>query len=356
MQRHPRITVALLNCLVLAVLFVIAEYALRAVGFSYTRKPNPFILEDTFHVNDRGLFTANPASTTHRAAGIAINHDGFRSPEFPGAPPAKKTKTSVAIIGDSFAWGATATPISRSFADLLRNSGYEVYNFGIPGTGPLQYLHVAETYLPRLKPDIVVVALYLGNDILPKEYDPPPGRPLYYVIKGGGWIMPFDENGNYIESVDAAYEHLHNSFGRLRRFLRETAIGTLFIQTARMVQTWVNARRAEATIPSASSNASDPNIARVLQQYAQSYSELRKIQEFAQQLPARFYLFVIPALGKGCLPSSDFDVKVQRPALAQFHPLYLELSDAHYNAVPDCHLNNSGHAAAAQVLLRLLSR
>src|SRR5262245_4751463 len=102
MRRHSRIVVLLVNCTVFAILIVIAEYGLRAAGFDYTRKPDPLVLEDTFHVNDRGLFTANPASATYRQSGIEVNSDGFRSPEFPPKPLASKTTKSVAIIGDSF--------------------------------------------------------------------------------------------------------------------------------------------------------------------------------------------------------------------------------------------------------------
>src|SRR5262249_13777949 len=161
--------------------------------------------------------------------------------------------------------------------DLLRAKGYEVYNFGIPGTGPLQYRKVAEAYLSQLKPDVVVVALYLGNDILTKEHEPPPGRPLYYAIKGGGWVMPFDENGQYIESVDAAYEHLHNQFGKHRRFLRETAIGTLILRAARVVQTWLNELRTAAAAPTSTAySTSDMDVQHLLRKYAHTYGELRK--------------------------------------------------------------------------------
>src|SRR5262249_49882950 len=160
------------------------------------------------------------------------------------------------------------------------------------------------------------------------EYEPPPGRLLYYVIKGGGWVQPFDENGNYIESVDAAYEHLHNQFGRVRRFLRETAIGTLILGAARVGQTWLYQLRAPgaaAAVPA----PSEPDYARLLKQYAHSYHELRKTQQIAEKLGGHYYTLVIPALGKGCLPSSDFTVEVQRPALREFHPIYMDLSDHH---------------------------
>ena len=351
MHKHPRMSLLLVNGVLLAALSVIGEYGLRLAGFDYTRKPAHLVLEDTFQVNNRGLFTANPASAVHRRAGININHDGFRSPEFDTEPAARRTKMSVAIIGDSFAWGASAAPISRSFADQLRAEGYEVYNLGIPGTGPLEYRKAAEVYLPRLKPDVVIVALYLGNDILTEEYEPPPGRLRYYVIEGGGWVSPFDDSGHYIESPEAAYEYLHNKFGKTRRFLRETVIGTLVLRAARVAQTWINESTAAA--PRAMV-ASAEGPAQVLKRYAHSYRELRKIEQITEGLGARYYTFVIPALGKGCLPSSDFALEVQRAALRELHPVYMDASDGHYNAVPDCHLNNSGHALAAQTLVRLL--
>ena len=352
--RHPHLSMLLINGVLLMFLALGVEFSLRGLAFSYTKKPDGLVVADTFHVNEHGLFVANPASAEFKRSGIEINKDGFRSPEFDAAQLAGQQETSVVILGDSFTWGATAVPLSRSFPDMLRTEGYIIHNLGIPGTGPLQYRSMADVYLPRLKPDVVVVALYLGNDILTTQWEPPPGRPLYYVIENGDWITPFDENGEYIEDVESAYEYYHNKFGRARRLLRETATGTLVLKMVRRIMTWTYKGQA-ASVTMVFQTLSPPD-AHPLIRYAHSYIELGKIRNLAEKLGARYYTLVIPALGEGCLTSKDFSLEVQRDALREFQPVYVELSDHHYNGVPDCHLNNEGHAVVARAIMKLLDR
>lgn len=97
-----------------------------------------------------------------------------------------------------------------------------------------------------------------------------------------------------------------------------------------------------------------PADAELVKRYAHTYAELRAIRALAEQLGARYYTFVIPALGEGCLTSRDFSLDAQRPALRELQPVYMDLSNRHYFPVSDCHLNNEGHAVAAQTLERLL--
>lgn len=353
LQSHPRIVLLLVNCVLMALLLLLMEVCLRALGYSYIIKPERLVLDDSFNTDDQGLFVANPASITLQRSGILINRAGFRSPEFDAVPADAARRPTVALIGDSFTWGANAVPITRAFADLLRAEGYMVHNLGIPGTGPRQYHKVAETYLPRLRPDAVIVSLYLGNDILTKEWEPPPGRPLYYILKGNDWITPFDEDGNYLENLEIAYEYYYNKFGRVRRFLRETATGTLLIKAVRTVMARIYERptrlkKAETARPQ---NSLDRDL---LARYAHTYTQLGKIQTLAEKQGARYFTLVLPALGEGCLTSPDFSLDVQRSALRDLHPVYIDLSNRHYNAVTDCHLNNEGHTAVAEALMRLL--
>jgi hypothetical protein len=200
---------------------------------------------------------------------------------------------------------------------------------------------------------VVVVALYLGNDLLIREWEPPPGRPLYYVIKGGEWITPFDEEGHYLESLEIAYEYHHNKFGRVRRFLRETATGTLIIKAARIVMTCIY-ERPTRFVKGETAETPNPQDQNLSTRYAHTYTELRRIQTLAEKQGQRYFTLVLPALGEGCLTSSDFSIDAQRSALRDLHPVYVDLSNRHYNAVSDCHLNNEGHAAVAQALMRIL--
>lgn len=360
--RNPRTAALLITTSLLVVVLVSVEWGLRSLGYSYTRKPDKLVIEDTFFINEQGLFVANPSSVKH--SGLGINQEGFRSPDFDLSETDGKEKNAVMLIGDSFTWGATANPISQSFADLVRAQGYRVYNLGIPGMGPMQYRRLAETYIPRLRPDVVVVGFYLGNDFLDAQWEPPAGRPPYYVLESVGWITPFDEAGNYIDSVDEAYEHFHNKFGHTRRFLRETAIGTLMIKAYRAGMAWFYQRQRRVgkmeTAWAASSGVErgmpdSDYVAELKKRYAPAYRALGDVQAIAEKYGARFYTMAIPALGSGCLSSRDFTLEVQQELLKDLHPFYPGLSSEHYTGIPDCHFNNEGHRITAEALLLLLS-
>ena len=361
LEDHSRLVLLFLVSFMVFSILVVSEYGLRLLGYEYTRRPNNLVLDNSFRVQERGLFVANPLSEKH--VGLGVNSDGFRSPEFFNDVAIGPQKLTVVILGDSFTWGASASPVIESFPDLLRKAGYRVHNLGIPGIGPRQYQRMADEYLPRLKPDVVVIALYLGNDFLDGQWEPPLGRPPYYVLEGGAWIPTVDENGNYIESVEVAYERFHNKSGRIRRFLRETTLGTLLIKLYRPVIAWTS-------MPSIFSNASEwvaisndaeaaytPQASeeeQLLLRYEVTYEAMRHIRVLTNQVGATYFTLVIPALGPGCLWSTDFNLDRQKNILDKYQPVYSELSVDHYTAMPDCHLNNAGHLVIAQRLEKLL--
>lgn len=47
---------------------------------------------------------------------------------------------------------------------------------GLPGTGPVDYLHLLVKEALPLEPDLVVIALYVGNDVVSQERSAPPDR------------------------------------------------------------------------------------------------------------------------------------------------------------------------------------
>jgi hypothetical protein len=71
----------------------------------------------------------------------------------------------ILAIGDSFTYGMAA-PSNESWpAWLARLSGHSVYNMGLGGYGPVEYTKMLLTKGIQLKPRIVIIGLYLGNDI-----------------------------------------------------------------------------------------------------------------------------------------------------------------------------------------------
>ena len=117
-------------------------------------------------VPDRNSTTIMPpvnggATITHH-----INSDGFRGPELRQDHVAKR----VLVYGDSFIH-AFYTADEDTFAEQLQGQlsaklgkPVEVINAGVSSYGPDQISVRMESELPRLKPDMVIVSIFAGND------------------------------------------------------------------------------------------------------------------------------------------------------------------------------------------------
>jgi lysophospholipase L1-like esterase len=76
----------------------------------------------------------------------------------------------IAILGDSFAWGA-GVEREQNLASLIQRQadregiGIESLNMGIPGVGPRAYLGLLRSDVLRLNVDVAIVLVYVGNDI-----------------------------------------------------------------------------------------------------------------------------------------------------------------------------------------------
>lgn len=86
-------------------------------------------------------------------------HDawGFRNPEVPES-------VDVVALGDSQTWGVAARWEEAWPTWFSRMTGKSVYNFGIGGYGPIEYLYLLDTKALGLRPKRVIVGLYFGND------------------------------------------------------------------------------------------------------------------------------------------------------------------------------------------------
>ncbi len=79
---------------------------------------------------------------------------------------ATRARPRVVSIGDSFSVGVVphhfhyTTVAERELADAV-----EIYNMGAPSIGIPQYLYLLETEALPMEPDVVVLNLFLGNDI-----------------------------------------------------------------------------------------------------------------------------------------------------------------------------------------------
>ncbi len=315
----------------------------------------------SFYTDIEGAFKANPQWKWESP--YKINTDGFRSVPF---EPFDDGKLSILLLGDSFCWGNSAEPITESFADILSRHNYRVYNTGIPGADPKQYAYLSEKYTSILKPDIVAVVLYMGNDIHPFRPMLPHKNLLH--VTNVGILQAFDENMQYLTAAEA-YNHYmldanlaHNfvndektsTKGKFRRFLFKTAAGTnLWVHLSKLKShSSALFRRERRNVKmenrSQVSSLEKPQV-KIIEE-ANSY--LLKIVNTAQKYNAKFALFVIPVNPKIENESTSLQRNLKVfSGLHPFIPQNLETSD--YMKLPNDHFNNSGHRKFAEFMLNI---
>jgi len=122
---------------------------------SYNRfRGKPFAPDYDFHLNSKGF--KDVEFNTQKAEGI------FR----------------ILALGDSFAYGVV--PYQYNYLTLLKKnvkqgSGrFELINMGIPSIGPRDYLSIFVNEGLDLKPDMVIISFFIGND-----FDNPLKEKLY---------------------------------------------------------------------------------------------------------------------------------------------------------------------------------
>ncbi len=96
---------------------------------------------------------------------VVINEHGMRDRSYAFERPPGVER--VAVVGDSFLVGLGVEPadlLTARLAGRLR-PGTEVMNFGVNGYGPIQELLLVTDRVRLFRPDLVVLLLYLGNDL-----------------------------------------------------------------------------------------------------------------------------------------------------------------------------------------------
>jgi hypothetical protein len=103
---------------------------------------------------------------------LRINQGGFRGPDYPHQPAAHVVR--VAALGDSYV-EAMQVPEDQTFTSVLgrtlarspvlKGRAVEALNFGVDGYGTAQELITLREKVWAYQPSIVVLAVFLGNDI-----------------------------------------------------------------------------------------------------------------------------------------------------------------------------------------------
>ena len=177
-----------LVCVSILIAFGLAEVALRISPFSVVArlKSRQLATKQIDGIHPRGLYVLNDeigwtltphVSKLFRKGDFDItvnaNRDGLRDRDY---GPKEPETFRILGLGDSFAFG-WGLELEESFLKVLEkklNGGhaspqamnYEVINGGIPGFGTYEASKLLKFIGQRYEPDLVIVALYEGNDYL----------------------------------------------------------------------------------------------------------------------------------------------------------------------------------------------
>lgn len=182
----------------LVVPVIILEFVLQYSGFHSGVLFNDFmpvdsiIPENRFKSDELGVISYD-TSCHCLPSGYMLNDQGYRSPvNFTSnvLDSIRKEKKIILALGDSYTEGCCADPVGNSFIDLINENArhYFILNFGVGSTAPIHYKGILNKYVDLIKPDLVLVNLYLGNDIIPFKMVSPPNIPQSYAFKNLNWI------------------------------------------------------------------------------------------------------------------------------------------------------------------------
>ena len=348
-----------LACLSICSALALGEACLRLLGYEpgyvsrydagLARVSQVELVKARWFTDEEGVWRANPDFSwppNH------INSEGFRSGEF---RVDRSGRPTVLFLGDSFTWGVAAWPETNSFADLVAEAGYTVYNTGIPGADPNQYAYLAEKYIPRLHPDFVAVMFFMGNDFV-RPRPMLPGKNLHHITNAG-WLYAFDNQGNFMDSPQEAYAYWkrHSNWMEApdRPDLPNNPAKTLFLKTVIGSYCWFHVSPAlvwagrqlgyEFPVTPGIWNKPGPH----------TQKSLDRIQRVCRQYGSRFLLFIIPVDPE--MENENNSLAQNLDHLKEFSPLTPDfISPAIYNKKSCHHLNNLGHRLYADFILKNL--
>jgi len=176
MKRRATILLNLgLVVVAIAAVLVVASVGDRVVGAILVHKLWPGPMGFLFQPGTEDHWEMRDYACAER-----INSLGFRDVEV----PLKKARTyRIVAIGDSFTYGwgvnledAWCKRLERNLRD--KGMDIEILNLGKPAAGPHEYATIAESVVPVLRPDLVLVAVLAGDDLQQVGPRPDPMRPL----------------------------------------------------------------------------------------------------------------------------------------------------------------------------------
>jgi hypothetical protein len=99
---------------------------------------------------------------TRMRLGFPFNSEEFYDTERPARSPDRRL---VVAIGDSFAVGVVPHWFHYTTVAERELGVVDVYNAGVGGIGPSEYIELVDTVAKPMRPDAIVVSVFVGNDV-----------------------------------------------------------------------------------------------------------------------------------------------------------------------------------------------
>ncbi len=363
---------------------VVAEIGLRIAGIAFP----------IFHQMEplRGWAPLPGVSGMWRTEGeahVSINREGFRDRDHEIVKPQGTFR--IAILGDSMTEGL-AVPVSTTFwsvlekdletCEALNGRKVEVLNYGVSGYGPAQERLTLRNNALKYKPDLVLLALFTGNDILNSEraLDGHKDR-VYYTLDQG--VLTLDDSNtqafrfkwkrfwrtlrNAIINTSNLFQVIREGTTRLRNLMRANDSGdskAVFAPTGREYEVfrapktpewqkgWATTEALVTAIHKDSVSSGAEFLLAILPGPVQVYPDAALRQNFAMSLNVNDLDYADRRL-------TAFAASAEIPALALKEPLrhFADETGTFLHGFPNSvlgigHWNVEGHRVAGETLAR----
>lgn len=314
---------------------------------------------------------------------VEINSHGLRDYDYPYAKPPGVQR--ILFLGDSLT-AAMQVPLKETFVKILEQKmggGWEAINAGVNAFGTDNELIFYREEASKYEPDIVVLGIYLANDVYNNHYELETrlggsGHKPYFTLDAAGGLVL---NNFPVESADTfstRFVGWLNQHFQLPRFLAQTLNLRKSVPDALkpLVELAAGSRGARQPAEGESSETGDTgaraNICQAV--YAQAINEawditkaiIRQMRTEVEASGAELVVLVIPAAPQIVVPKEGKPWYCDQPnkELANFLDAegipYLDMLDAfRQHAVEggaplyydfDFHMTAAGHALAAELL------
>lgn len=272
-----------------------------------------------------------------------VNSQGFRGHQL--VPNSTSKKRKVLLLGDSFTWGYSAKPLTNCFADLLQvDSSFMIYNAAVPGCDVATYKTIVDSYVALVKPQVVVMNFYAGNDAIDfdKQLVPYQFNDVFTTNAGALFVQRSDVDGDSVEMFNSAgeahgYYLQHYTMMRSGSVLKSLSGSALFCVAYRVI----------AGFP-----AVHPQVRKYARNSTATANAIADIDAVCKAFGSKLVVVVIP-------PDGNSPIHHLRSSCDKWFgdvPYHLpeNLTTSDYYEAPDGHFNNSGHAKYAAYLQSIL--